>query len=342
MTPRAVSAAGTLLCCTAFLLAAGCGRAGAQPASPPDSLAPSTPNTEAPAPETGAAAAVPAWNPAGAFTPITTRITDGITEIEVSYPSGALTVRGFLFLPPGTDTCPGVLFNHGGVSGVSDDVRRRGRDLARLGYVTLAPAYRGEGGSEGRVEVAAGEVDDVLAAAHLLARHPRVDPARLAVTGSSHGALVSVLAAAREPDLFRCVVEASGVMDVVSWYHYLVANDFDVSDSLSVAVYGRGPEDKPEAFTMRQAVRVADRITMPLLIQQGGKDTTVPPDQGRLFEQAVTDAGNTRVTRLDYPLLGHAFWFWNDPRYHSPAELAEAERAWSDFTQFLSGQLKGE
>jgi dipeptidyl aminopeptidase/acylaminoacyl peptidase len=331
-----------LVSCMAFLLAAGCGRAGAQSAAPPDSLAPSAPGTAAPAPDTTSASAVPVWNPAGEFNPILTRITDGITEIEVSYPSGPLTVRGFLFLPPGTGRCPGVLFNHGGVSGVSDDMRRRGRDLARLGYVVLAPAYRGEGGSDGRVEVAAGEVDDVLAAARLLARHPRVDAARLAVTGSSHGALVSVLAAAREPSLFRCVVEASGVMDVVSWYHYLVANDFDVSDSLSVAVYGKGPEDKPEAFSIRRAVRVADRITMPLLIQQGAKDTTVPSDQGRQFEQAVTDAGNARVTRLEYPLLGHAFWFWNDPRYHSQAELAEAERAWSDFTQFLSGQLKGD
>jgi dipeptidyl aminopeptidase/acylaminoacyl peptidase len=299
--------------------------------APPDSGAPAE-----------AAAPVAAWNPAGEFTPILTRITDGITEIEVSYPSGDLAVRGFLFLPPGTGTHPGVLFNHGGVSGVSGDVRQRGRELARLGFVTVAPAYRGEGGSEGRVEVAAGEVDDVLAAARLLARHPRVDGTRLAVTGSSHGALVSVLAAAREPDLFRCVVEACGVMNVVSWYHYLVANDFDVSDSLSVAVYGRGPEDKPEAFRARQAVRVADRITVPVLIQQGAKDRTVPPEQAREFERALADAGNTRVTRLEYPLLGHAFWFWSDPRYHSGEELAEAERAWSDYVEYLSGLLKGD
>jgi dipeptidyl aminopeptidase/acylaminoacyl peptidase len=289
-----------------------------------------------------AAEPAPEWNPAGEFTLLLTRITDSITEMEVTYPSDSLTVRGFLFLPPGTERYPGVLFNHGGVSGVSPDVRQRGRDLARLGFVTFAPAYRGEGGSEGRVEVAAGEVDDVLAAARILARHPRVDGSRLAVTGSSHGALVSVLAAAREPDLFRCVVEACGVMDVVSWYHYLVANAFDVSDSLSVAVYGRGPEDKPEAFERRQAVRVADRLTMPLLIQHGETDRTVPPEQGRLLEEAMQAAGRTQVTRLTYPLLGHAFWFWSDPRYHSGEELAEAERAWSDYVEYLSGLLKGD
>jgi len=171
--------------------------------------------------------------------------TDSLIQSEVSYPSGELTVRGFLFVPPGEGAGPAVVFNHGGVSGVSEDMKRRSRDLARLGYVVLAPTYRGEGGSDGVVEVAAGEVDDVLAGAQILARHPRVDPRRIAIAGSSHGALISVLAVAREPKRFGCVAAACGVMDVVSWYHYLVENDFDVSDSLSVAVYVSGPEYNP-------------------------------------------------------------------------------------------------
>ena len=281
-------------------------------------------------------------NPHRAFTILNASIHDGVTQMEVSYPSDSLTVRGFLFYPEATKKLPGVLFNHGGVSGVSEDMKRRGRDLARLGFVVMAPAYRGEGGSEGGVEVAAGEVDDVLAAADILARHTRVDGRRMAITGSSHGALISVLAAARDPERFRCLVEASGVMDVVSWYEYLVENDFDVSDSLSVAVYGHGPEDKPDAFRIRQAVLVADRIEIPVLIQQGSKDKTVPPSQARLFEQALRSHGNTEVTLKEYPNLEHAFWFWNDLRYHTEEEIAEAETAWDDFTQFLIGLLMGD
>lgn len=276
----------------------------------------------------------------GAFTPLESATVDGIAQSEVAYPSGDLTVRGFLFLPPGSGRHPAVVLNHGGVSGVSADMKRRGRDLARLGYVVLEPAYRGEGGSEGRIEVAAGEVQDVLAAAAILARHPRVRADRMAVAGSSHGALVSVLAVAREPERFRCLVEACGVMDVVAWYDYLVENDFDVSDSLSVAVYGHGPEDKPEAFRSRRAVSVAGEIRVPVLIQQGARDRTVPPPQARLFETALRDAGNPAVTLLEYPGLGHAFWFWSDPRYHTPEEIAEAGRAWKDFTAFLAEHLK--
>lgn len=265
---------------------------------------------------------------------------EGIVQAEVSYPSDSLTVRGFLFAAPGDDRRPAVLFNHGGVSGVNEDMKRRGRELARLGYVVFAPTYRGEGGSEGRVEVAAGEVDDVLAAAEILGRHPRVDPARIAVTGSSHGALVSVLAAARAPDRFRCVVTACGVLDVVSWYRYLVEKGFDVGDSLSVAVYGKGPEDRPEAFRVRQAVRVAPAIKIPILIQQGEKDRIVPVEQARSFEQALREAGHPGPVLRTYPLLGHAFWLWDDPKRHTPGEIGQAGQAWQDFLEFLAQHLK--
>jgi len=277
--------------------------------------------------------------PAPGFTVLDSSRQDGILELDVAYRSGDLTVRGFLYLPPGEGRHPAVVFNHGGVSGVSPDVRRRSRDLAQVGYVVLAPAYRGEGGSEGRVEVAAGEVDDVLAGAALLADHPRVDPERMAIAGSSHGALISVLAAAREPSRFACVVEACGVMDVVSWYRYLVENDFDVSDSLSVAVYGHGPEDEPEAFARRRAVTVAADLAVPVLLQQGGADRIVPPEQARLMAEVLEEAGRVEVVLLEYPLLGHAFWFWSDPRSHTKEELAQAEEAWSDFTAFLSEQI---
>ncbi len=265
---------------------------------------------------------------------------DGVTQMEVAYPSGDLTVRGFLFLPEDDARHPAVLFNHGGISGVSADMKRRARDLVKLGYVVLTPAYRGEGGSEGTVEVAAGEVDDVLAAARILARDPLVDPQRMGIAGSSHGALISVLAAAREPGRFRCVAEACGVMDVAGWYRWLVLTGHDVTDSLSVAVYGSGPEDKPQAFAGRDAMRLAGRIRIPVLLQHGKKDNTVPVEQAREFAAALEAAGNPDVTLLTYPLLGHAFWFWNDSRYHSPEELAQADTAWNDFTSFLDGALR--
>jgi len=290
----------------------------------------------------GCSTAAPETNAALGFTVLSTTKEKGITEMEVSYPSDSLTVRGFLYLPKKSGRRPAVIFNHGGVSGVSPDVKRRSRDLADEGYVVFAPTYRGEGGSQGRIEVAGGEVNDVLAAADLLSRNPRVEPSRMAIAGSSHGALVSVLAAGRAPDRFRCVVDACGVMDVVTWYQFLVESKGvkAVSDSLSLAIYGNGPADRPDAFSMRQAVRVAPDIRIPVLMQYAKQDTIVPIGQAQQFISAMLKAGHPAPDLRVYEHLGHAFWFWNDTKSHSKEQLEEAEKSWEDFTEFLEQHLK--
>ena len=291
-------------------------------------------------PALGAREPTPEARPAAAPA-YTVDATDSVAGVEmqaITYRSDGLNVKAYLFLARGTGRRPGIVFNHGGVSGVSKDMLRRSADLAKAGYMVITPAYRGEGGSEGRVEVAAGEVDDVLAAAELLRRHPRVDPKRMALVGSSHGALISVLGAVRD-GRFAAVAEACGVMDVHAWYRYLVDNGFDVSDSLSVAVYGRGPEDKPEAFERRNALRVIKDLRTPLLIQQGLKDRTVPPDQAYRLAAALDRAGNRAYELRTYPLLAHAFWFWDNPRSHTPAELEQAEASWQDLLRFLGRHL---
>ena len=58
-----------------------------------------------------------------------------------------------------------------------------------------------------------------------------------------------------------------------------------------------------------------------------------------LFEEALRAEGHREVTRREYPLLGHAFWFWDDPSRHGPEEIAEANAAWADFTGFLAKHL---
>jgi dipeptidyl aminopeptidase/acylaminoacyl peptidase len=280
----------------------------------------------------------------GGFELLSQSLEDGIQQAYLAYPSGDLKVTGWLFVNPYSeeDIEPCVIFNHGGVDGVTESTRALCRRLAKEGYIVFAPSYRGEDDSEGRVEVARGEVDDVLAALLLLRDHPGIRPGRFALVGTSHGALVSVLAATRPPahELVRGVVAAYGVMDIHRWYPYLVAHGFDVSDSLTVAVYGQGPEDRPEAFAARSAVARAGQVgPMPVLLVQGGKDEVVPPEQAEAMLDALRGAGRTDDRLLLVEEGGHGFLFWDDPALHGPAELEAADRAWREILAFLDACL---
>lgn len=278
------------------------------------------------------------------FSLLSHAMVDSVEQAYLGYASGDLRVTGYLFIAPYSqlEVEPCLIFNHGGVNGVNEAVKTKCRWLAKQGFLVFAPSYRGEDDSQGRVEVAAGEVDDVLAAMALLEKHPGVDPNRFVMLGTSHGALISVKAATRPlgKRLLRGVVAAYGVMDIYAWYQYLLDNDFDTSDSLSVRVYGTGPKDKPEAFAKRQALTLIDKLgPAPILLVQGAKDRIVPVEQARTMEAALKKAGRTQDRLRVYPEGGHGFLFWDDPALHSKEELAASEKAWRDILQFLRASV---
>jgi dipeptidyl aminopeptidase/acylaminoacyl peptidase len=277
------------------------------------------------------------------FLPDSIVVVDGIRTSFGWYRHRGLRLRGILFEPApkrfADGRHPAIVFNHGGVSGISRDVIARARELARRGYVVFTPSYRGEDGSDGRIEVAHGEVDDVLGAFEILAARSDVDSTRIGMLGSSHGALITVLAMSREPRI-RAGVAAYGVMNIETWYRWLVANDIDVSDTLSVRIYGSGPDDRPEVFRARNATLVAGRIRAPLLIVQGRKDRTVPAHQAVEFGAALKALKHRDHKVKIYPLLGHNFLFWTTPGFHTPAEMREAAGAWRDVTRFLDRKVK--
>jgi dipeptidyl aminopeptidase/acylaminoacyl peptidase len=270
---------------------------------------------------------------------------DEVEQAYVSYPSGDLTVTGWLFVHPFSkeDTEPCVIFNHGGVGGVSAGTRERCRWLAKQGYIVFAPSYRGEDDSEGEIEVAAGEIDDVLAAMRLLSTHPGIRPGEFVLLGTSHGALISVHAAARDElkPLVKGVVAAYGVMDMYSWYQYLLDNEFDVSDPLSLRVYGNGPEDKPEAFASRHAHSLIPRLgDAPIMFVQGEHDRIVPKEQALDMYRALRESGRQVDYCRVYEHGAHGFLFWDDPKLHPVEELRDTEKAWNDILNFF-GELVG-
>ncbi|MBL8759650.1 MAG: alpha/beta fold hydrolase, partial [Phycisphaerae bacterium] len=85
--------------------------------------------------------------------------------------------------------------------------------LTRAGVAVLRADDRGVGGSTSPrlgQETTEDFVGDALAAAHELARHPEIDPARIGLIGHSEGGLIAPMAAARAPDKIAFIVLLAG------------------------------------------------------------------------------------------------------------------------------------
>lgn len=263
---------------------------------------------------------------------------DDINAYRVTYKSDGLKVNGLLFLKHVDEKLPCVIFCHDGVSGISREHRLSSIRLARAGYAVFCPSYRGEDGSEGSVEIAKGEVNDVLNAITLVSKIKQIDSNRIALAGTSHGALICVLAASRT-DKIKALVSAYGVMDIYKWWYYLKDNDKLGKDKLTRDTYGDGPDSRPKSFKIRNAVFYVKNINCPVLILQGKKDDIVPPEQAVILKETL-DKYNIKNELAIYPDCLHGFLIYAP--YIEDAEKKEKEQteaAWELFISFLNKNL---
>ena len=148
---------------------------------------------------------------------LTSQETDPGAPKFVSFPSGDLTLRGFLYKPEGEGPFPAIIWNHG-----SEKLPGQQPDLARFytkqGFVFFLPHRHGQGRSPGAYiqdlidKYAATEknrtlVDkqmvklqeeynqDVVAAVEWLKGQSFVDQQRLVMSGCSYGGIQTLLAA---------------------------------------------------------------------------------------------------------------------------------------------------
>jgi dienelactone hydrolase len=162
-----------------------------------------------------------------------------ITKEPVTFKSGGLSLRGYLFKPEGVGPFPAVIWNHGSepAPGRGPQFDSAAAVFVRAGYVLFAPVRRGHDGSEGvyivdetnTVRQSSGretanrlvvrkleteQLDDQLAGLAWMRQLPFVDTGRMVVAGCSYGGIQTLLGAERGAG-YRAAVSISPA--ALSW-----------------------------------------------------------------------------------------------------------------------------
>jgi carboxymethylenebutenolidase len=153
----------------------------------------------------------------------------------VTFPSGNVTLHGYLYKPAGRGPFPAVIYNHGSAPGMlsADAFKVLGPVFTARGWAFFGPFRRGQGlsasagpyiGDEiataektGGINAAAAtavrllttdHLNDELAALAWLRTRREISPKRIATMGTSFGGILAVLGA--EQNSYCAAVDASG------------------------------------------------------------------------------------------------------------------------------------
>lgn len=240
-----------------------------------------------------------------------------------------ITVHGYLTSPPGQENAkrlPAVVLVHGGPYFMRDrwQYDPNVQALASRGYAVLQINFRGSEGYGAAFEVAGyGEwgakmQDDLTDATRWLIERGIADPRRICIAGTSYGAYAALMAAVREPDLYRCAIGNSGVYDLRELYRRGPLRDSDFGRNFLRRVLGNDKVD----LARRSPATQLDRIKAKLMLIAGGKDDVVPPANSEELHAALEQR---KVAHEWYyvPGEGHGFY--------APANRAELYRRMVEF-----------
>lgn len=171
-------------------------------------------------------------------------------------------------------------------------------------------------------------VDDAIAAVHLLARTPGIDPRHIYVLGHSEGGMMVPRIARQDPQIAGVIIMAGPtrpLVDViVSQYTYLQSRGLATTAQVAAAQHQAAEikaltsADRGHPGTLLGApptywlnlrsyhpASVAQRLTIPLLIMQGARDYQVTLTDFKGWESAL--ASHPHVTYKRYANLFHPF-----------------------------------
>ncbi|GGJ41692.1 alpha/beta hydrolase family protein [Deinococcus roseus] len=193
---------------------------------------------------------------------------------RVRYDSEGLSIAGLVCAPRKLkDNTPLIMLEHGGFDTSTDP--KRCAEYARLGYVIAQSAYRGQGGSEGKVEACQGEVQDSLALKQVV--QERLKTRGVVHIGVSLGGCIALKAAAQQKDVKGVAILVTP-MDFAQQIRILRATRPDALDRW-YQIFGGTPEDAPEQYEKRQPLKEAALVDAPVLNLVAAQDPLIPYKQ---------------------------------------------------------------
>jgi dipeptidyl aminopeptidase/acylaminoacyl peptidase len=207
-------------------------------------------------------------------------------------------LTGYLTLPPGgkAKALPLVVLPHGGPG----DRDEPGFDwwaqaLASRGYAVLQVNYRGSSGfgwafqSAGFGQWGRKMQTDLSDGVRYLATQGVIDPKRACIVGASYGGYAALAGATLDPGVYRCAVSVAGPSDLkrlISW-----SSERQGEQGLETERFWLRYMGRRETLDSISPVKLADRVTIPILLIHGQDDTVVPYDQSQIMFDTLRKAG---------------------------------------------------
>jgi acetyl esterase/lipase len=200
-----------------------------------------------------------------------------------------------------TSKLPTLVSIHGGPSG-SAPVRWNGglRFYASLGYAIVEPNIRGSSGfgvtfqDADNKEKRLAALKDVEAVNKWVRAQPWCDPERITITGGSYGGYMTLLAVARQPELWRAGVDISGMSDLRTM-EKLEDQAIRVYDETEFGILGK--ED--DLLFEWSPLKYVKDIVAPVFVYQGVHDPITPQNEADQIVKALRQ----RKVPVEYMLL---------------------------------------
>ncbi len=240
----------------------------------------------------------------------TITVTDAYTRTYITYPSDGLTISGLMHVPFGEGPFPVIILNHGYIPPsqyvTGSDTYRAADILARNGYLTISPDFRGYARSDNGLNLfRTGYLVDALNAAASVKSLPYADASRIGMWGHSMGGGVTTRAMVVSEAIKAFVLYAPVSADVrVRRFTGGLSGTGQGDDALadSYLYWTR----KPEIASALSPINYFQYVNAPVQIHIGDIDTTTPPEWSEAIRDALK-AQNKYVEYYSYPRQAHAF-----------------------------------